>query len=131
MRTESIKALFPIPDKILRLTDRSLWKVRANVEMYVSDKCFCILFPKVRFRSTRIVIPKSYLFVEILVSSNSLYNLITSHQATTSKRCLSLEGPARRPPAFYLAETEFLDVIGGTKVLKVSSLLFTVTIDGH
>jgi hypothetical protein len=67
---------------------------------------------KARFRSTRIMVLKSYLFVEILVSSNSLYNLITSYLATTSKRCLSLEGPARHPspllPGLYRIITVYL-----------------------
>jgi hypothetical protein len=40
MRTESIKALFQAPDKILRLTDGSLLKVRVNEELYVSDSFF-------------------------------------------------------------------------------------------
>jgi hypothetical protein len=74
MRTESIKALLPTPDKILRLIDGSLWKVRANEELYVSDKFFYIFIvypPKAIFQSTRIVIPKNFLSAEILVSSIS------------------------------------------------------------
>jgi hypothetical protein len=69
MRTESIKALFPTPDKILRLIDGSLWKVRANYRIFMANyfASLCV-FLEGNIPVNRIVIPKNFLSAEILVS---------------------------------------------------------------